>query len=349
MVHAPAGAARWVRPARDEWHNLITLSSFNPSFLLLPVFLPALHMHHLSSSAVNLTSPLLLFLTWSCSSSCSPSLGALNSINHTPLCTLLCFYFRRRSDMAACRSYLRGLSICVTVLLLLFEQLSTSDGLLVLQVFGPITVVLAVLGICAAAADYKPLLLVFSALIFIEFVAVMVLASPLVQVQSQLDSAVDEVFLKATPLHAADDYIQSELKKLQASDSCCGLRSFEDWGNPLPVSCLCTPDRDWSSHPANSSLDESCVMMDADLSPPLPHTSDALWVHAKPCGAVLKSHLSFPIKLRIGIISAFATITITAIILCLSLGLENYWKKPAVEMTIDDFNRVKYQPKPSLT
>lgn len=42
----------------------------------------------------------------------------------------------------------------------LFEQLSTSDGLLVLQVFGPITVVLAVLGICAAAADYKPLLLV---------------------------------------------------------------------------------------------------------------------------------------------------------------------------------------------
>uniref|UniRef100_A0A3P9H8G8 Tetraspanin n=1 Tax=Oryzias latipes TaxID=8090 RepID=A0A3P9H8G8_ORYLA len=174
---------------------------------------------------------------------------------------------RRRSDMARCRSYLRGLSICVTVLLLvsgvvligvgfstidgnipvaeLFEQLSTSDGLLVLQVFGPITVVLAVLGICAAASDYKPLLLVFSALIFIEFVAVMVLASPLVQVQSQLDSAVDEVFLKATPLHAADDYIQSELKKLQASDSCCGLRSFEDWGNTLPVSCLCKPDLDW--------------------------------------------------------------------------------------------------------
>ncbi|RVE56473.1 hypothetical protein OJAV_G00221680 [Oryzias javanicus] len=278
-----------------------------------------------------------------------------------------------RSDglMARCRSYLRGLSICVTALLLvsglvligvgfstidgnipvaeLFEQLSTSDGLLVLQVFGPITAVLAVLGICAAALDHKPLLLLFSVLIFIEFVAMMVVASPLVQVQSQMDGAVDEVFLKATPLHTAEDYVQRELKKLQASDSCCGLRSFEDWGRRLPDSCVCTPDPDWRSRPANSSLDGSCVMVDADLSSPLPHASDASWVHANPCGPILKSHLSFPIKLRIGIISAFATITITAIILCLSLGLEKYWKKPAVEMTTDDFNRVKYQPKPSLT
>lgn len=46
---------------------------------------------------------------------------------------------------------------------------------------------------------------------------------------------------------------------------------------------------------------------------------------------------------------SLCVLQITAIILCLSLGLENYWKKPAVEMTIDDFNRVKYQPKPSLT
>ncbi|XP_036066918.1 general transcription factor II-I repeat domain-containing protein 2B-like [Oryzias melastigma] len=91
--------------------------------------------------------------------------------------------------------------MCLCNKLRLFEQLSTSDGLLVLQVFGPITVVLAVLGICAAALDYKPLLLLFSALIFIEFVAMMVVASPLVQVQSQMDGAVDEVFLKATPLH----------------------------------------------------------------------------------------------------------------------------------------------------
>ncbi|XP_074481783.1 uncharacterized protein LOC141761976 isoform X2 [Sebastes fasciatus] len=238
--------------------------------------------------------------------------------------------------MARCRSYLRGLAICVTVLLLvsgvvmigvgfssidgntpvaeLFDQLSSSDGLLVLQVFGPITVLLSVLGICAASLDLKPLLVAFSALIFVEFVAVMVVASPLVQVQAQ--------------------------------DSCCGLRSFEDWENQLPVTCLCTPpasDLQPSSQSGNSSSEGACVRVDSDHYPP------TRWVHSEPCGPILKSYLSFPIKLRIGIISAFATITMAAIALCLTLGLEEYWTTPPVETTVDDFNRVKYQPKPSLT
>ncbi|XP_019962500.1 23 kDa integral membrane protein-like [Paralichthys olivaceus] len=274
--------------------------------------------------------------------------------------------------MARCRSYLRGLAICVTVLLMasgvvmigvgfssidgnipvavLFNQLSSSDGLLVLQVFGPITVLLSVVGVCAASLDLKPLLLVFSALIFVEFVALIVVAAPLVQVQAQMDSAVDEVFQNVTPLHRAERYIQSQLNKLQTSDSCCGLRSFEDWENQLPVSCFCSPappssDLQLSSRPGNWSSDRRCVM----ANPPTPQPTDELWVHSEPCGPVLKSYLSFPIKLRIGIISAFATITMAAIALCLALGLEEYWKTPPVETTVDDYNRVKYQPKPSHT
>ncbi|KAM6895886.1 uncharacterized protein FYW49_019730 isoform 2-T2 [Xenentodon cancila] len=239
--------------------------------------------------------------------------------------------------MARCRSYLRGLAICVTVLLLVsgivmigvgfspidgnvlvvewFNQLSSSEVLLVLQVFGPITVLLAILGICAASLDYKPLLLLFSALIFVEFVAVMVVAAPLVQVQAQ--------------------------------DSCCGLRSFEDWEKQLPASCVCMPPGPHSKL-SNSSSEGSCVKADMDLQQ-TQQISHNLWVHSNPCGPILKSYLDFPIKLRIGIISAFATITITAIVLCLILGLEKYWKTRPVETTVDDFNRVKYQPKPSLT
>ncbi|XP_037551531.1 23 kDa integral membrane protein-like [Nematolebias whitei] len=276
--------------------------------------------------------------------------------------------------MARCWSFLRGLSICVTVLLLvsgvvmigvgfssidgnvpvaeLFDQLSISDGLQVLQVFGPITVVLSVLGICAAASNYKPLLLLFSALIFVDFVALMVVASPLVRVQTQMDSAVDDVFLNVTPLHRLEPYIQTELDKLQTSDSCCGLRSFEDWENQLPVSCWCklpVSDPVLSSQIRNSSADGSCVVVGGDLHLPEPQTSDQLWVHSKPCGSILKSYLSFPIKLRIGIISTLATITITAMLLCLALGLEEHWTSPPVETTVDDFNRVKYQPKPSLS
>ncbi|XP_031152781.1 23 kDa integral membrane protein-like isoform X1 [Sander lucioperca] len=272
--------------------------------------------------------------------------------------------------MARCRSYLRGLAICVTVLLLvsgvvmigvgfssvegniMVTQLSSSDGLLVLQVFGPITVVLSVLGICAASLDHKPLLLVFSALIFVEFVAMMVVASPLVHVQAQMGGVVDEVFLNVTPLHRAESGIQTKLNKLQASDSCCGLRSFEDWENQLPVTCFCTPpasDLQQSSQSANSSSEGRCVMVGPNFYPPDQQPTEKLWVHSEPCGPILKSYLSFPIKLKIGIISAFATITMAAIALCLTLGLEEYWKTPPVETTVDDFNRVKYKPKPSLT
>ncbi|KAA8580381.1 hypothetical protein FQN60_005916 [Etheostoma spectabile] len=90
-------------------------------------------------------------------------------------------------------------------------------------------------------------------------------------------------------------------------------------------------------------------MVGPDFYPPTRRLSEKLWVHSEPCGPILKSYLSFPIKLRIGIISAFATITMAAIALCLALGLEEYWKTPPVETTVDDFNRVKYKPKPSLT
>ncbi|XP_037837150.1 uncharacterized protein LOC108250259 isoform X3 [Kryptolebias marmoratus] len=163
----------------------------------------------------------------------------------------------------------------------LFDQLSISDGLLALQVFGPITVVLSALGLCAATSNYKPLLLLFSALIFVEFVALMIVASPLVQVQTQ--------------------------------DSCCGLRSFKDWENQLPVSCSCelpVSDSDLRSQIRNSSTDASCVMVDG-LQLLKPRTSTQIWVHSKPCGPILKSYLSFPIKLRIGIISTLATILST--------------------------------------
>lgn len=40
---------------------------------------------------------------------------------------------------------------------------------------------------------------------------------------------------------------------------------------------------------------------------------------------------------------------IAAIALCLALALEEYWMKPPVEVRVDNFNRVTYEPKPSLT
>ncbi|KAK0140342.1 hypothetical protein N1851_022699 [Merluccius polli] len=89
------------------------------------------------------------------------------------------------------------------------------------------------------------------------------------------------------------------------------------------------------------------------VTPPDPPVTSAapeeLWVHSKPCGPALKSHLTFLIRVSIGVISAFTTVLMAAMLLSLVLALERFWRPPAVEATVDDFNRVKYQPKPSVT
>lgn len=237
----------------------------------------------------------------------------------------------------------------------LFDQVSVKDdSLLVLQVFGPLTVCLSVIGICAATLDLKPLLLVFSALIFVEFVAMLIAASRLVFAPAKMDLAVDKVFLNVNPLHRTDVYIQNELNKLQASDSCCGLTDYKDWEDQLPVSCFCTPvltssssNIKQSSQQANITSEGPCVLVESDS--PTIQVAEKQWVHSQPCGSILKSYMSFPIRLRIGIISAFSTLALAAIALCLALGLERHWKTPKVETSVDDYNRVKYQPKPSPT
>ncbi|XP_076016015.1 uncharacterized protein LOC143008235 isoform X2 [Genypterus blacodes] len=264
------------------------------------------------------------------------------------------------SVMARCRSYMRGLCISFTVLLMVFGVLmmgvgfssygnkqpaevdhwSGRHGFLVLQVFGPLTLVLSLLGVCAAIADIRALLLLFSAQMLVEFVALMVVASPLLQVQAQVDGGLEEVFLNVAPLHRSDHQFQTELNKLQNSDFCCGLRSYEDWEDQLPVSCYCSSlsDDDMQSNvqPGNFSSDGSCVLLGHDFDPLTSEVTEKLWIKVKPCGPILKSHLVFLIKMA-------------ALSLSLVLGLDSYCAAPPVEMTVDDFDRVKYQPQPSLT
>ncbi|XP_034019745.1 23 kDa integral membrane protein-like isoform X2 [Thalassophryne amazonica] len=298
------------------------------------------------------------------------------NISLTEFCSLFWFGPDRvqSANMGLCRRYMRGITISLTLLLLVFGVLMIGVGFssgyseifiaewwyshcsLVLQVFGPITMVLSVLGICAVTLDIKPLLLLFSALLFVEFSALMVVASPLVQLQAQTDIILDDRFKNVTPLYTADEQLQVELKKLQVSDSCCGLMGFEDWKDEIPVSCYCTPVPPLPTDTLLQSADRGqgssvglCVWAGRDL---YTHTSNAttnVWVHSKPCGPILKQHLSFIPKVSIGVISAFATVMLAAIGLCLVLGLEDYWRTAPVETTVDEYNRVKFKPKHSLT
>ncbi|CAL8279497.1 unnamed protein product [Gadus morhua 'NCC'] len=153
--------------------------------------------------------------------------------------------------MANCRTYMRGLVISFNLLLLLFgilmivvgfssgygnkhliliqlDEYSSTQSLLVLRGFGPVTVVIAILGLSASATRTRTLLLVYSALVFVVFLALMIVSAPLIQVQTQIERGMEELFLNVTPLYRAEAELQRPLEELQLTDSCCGLKRASD-------------------------------------------------------------------------------------------------------------------------
>ncbi|KAG7278585.1 hypothetical protein CRUP_013327 [Coryphaenoides rupestris] len=264
--------------------------------------------------------------------------------------------------MAKLKTYIRGLVISLNLLLLLFgilmmvvgfssgygtkhliliqlDEYSSTQGLLVLRGFGPVTMVMAILGLSAAATHTRPLLLVYCLVVFVVFVALMVVSAPLIQVQTEIERGMDDLFLNVTPLYSAAPQLQTPLKELQTSDSCCGLKTSSDWREQLPPSCFCSPADQAPppyTHTSFSQLDNStllppCVSNTQSPDPMTSHdlvttpTPEELWVHSKPCGPILKGHLTFLVRVSIGVISAFTTVVMAAMLLSLALALEKYW------------------------
>ncbi|XP_071187852.1 uncharacterized protein [Salvelinus alpinus] len=247
------------------------------------------------------------------------------------------------------RTYTRGLCITFNVLLL-FDHRSTLHEMYVLNVFGPITVLFSILGGYAAYRDKRILLILYVVFMTCEFIAIVIIAVPMVRAQPKMEEILDRRFHSVTPLHDTEPQVQRELNKLQASDQCCGLRGHSDWGCHIPVSCYCPP------LPPDYSLDSQCetvnlqnTTLDCQHNITHGHTTTSVsqerWVYSKPCGPILKRHMNFLIQIMIGFISTFATIMIAAIVMSLVLlVLQIRSTEPPVNDSLD--RRVKYQLSP---
>ncbi|KAL0967237.1 hypothetical protein UPYG_G00249600 [Umbra pygmaea] len=230
-----------------------------------------------------------------------------------------------------------------------FEKQSTQHEMYILNMFGPITVIFSVMGGYAAYRDRCILLILYVAFMTCEFIAIVIVAVPMLSSQPKMEEILDKRFESVPPLHNADPKVQRELNKLQASDQCCGLRSHSDWGCHIPISCYCPklpPD----------SMDVLCETVKVGLQNTVPNNTNGknttglshkLWVYSKPCGPILKGHMNFLIKVMIGFISTFATIMISVIVLSVALVVI---QPPSLETPIQaSLDRVKYQLSPLAT
>ncbi|XP_036829553.1 23 kDa integral membrane protein-like isoform X2 [Oncorhynchus mykiss] len=243
------------------------------------------------------------------------------------------------------RTYTRGLCITFNVLLLVsgvflfvvgvsysfqhppeFDHRSTLHEMYVLNVFGPMTVLFSILGGYAAYRDKRILLILYVVFMTCEFIAIVIIAVPMLRAQPKMEEILDRRFHSVTPLHDTEPQVQRELNKLQASDQCCGLRGHSDWGCHIPLSCYCPP------LPPDNSLDSLCETVNLGLQ------------NTMPCGPILKRHMNFLIQIMIGFISTFATIMIAAIVMSLVvLALQIRSTEPPLN---DSLDRVKYQLSP---
>ncbi|XP_036812494.1 tetraspanin-3 isoform X2 [Oncorhynchus mykiss] len=227
------------------------------------------------------------------------------------------------------RTYTRGLCITFNVLLLV-------SG-----------VFLFVVGV-SYSFQHPPEYVVFMTC---EFIAIVIIAVPMLRAQPKMEEILDRRFHSVTPLHDTEPQVQRELNKLQASDQCCGLRGHSDWGCHIPLSCYCPP------LPPDNSLDILCETVNLGLQNTMLNcqhnnthgqtttsVSQERWVYSKPCGPILKRHMNFLIQIMIGFISTFATIMIAAIVMSLVvLALQIRSTEPPLN---DSLDRVKYQLSP---
>ncbi|KAJ8008832.1 hypothetical protein DPEC_G00082520 [Dallia pectoralis] len=228
-----------------------------------------------------------------------------------------------------------------------FDQQSTLHEMYVLNAFGPITMLFSILGGYAAYRDKRILLILYVAFMTCQFIAIVIVAVPMVSAQREMEEILDRRFDSVPPLYDTEPQVQMELNKLQASDQCCGLRGLSDWGCHIPLSCYCPQlPPDYSFNGLCETVKSNCQFNNTSGQTTTTMLQE-LWVYSMPCGSILKRHMNIQIQIMMGVISTFATIMIAVIVLSLVLLiLQPDSAEPALD---DSLDRVKYQLRPLAT
>ncbi|KAF7644288.1 hypothetical protein LDENG_00224570 [Lucifuga dentata] len=143
----------------------------------------------------------------------------------------------------------------VIIALALVSQLITSahgghnlegrtSGLIVLYIFGSVTMVIAILGAYGAHRESRVALIVFMVCMVIGSLLMLRTGIPAAMVRPQLDILLEERFREVLPLDKASADVQNMADGLQRTFHCCGLFSYEDWEQNIPDSCICSQEEE---------------------------------------------------------------------------------------------------------
>ncbi|KAK7896770.1 hypothetical protein WMY93_022095 [Mugilogobius chulae] len=202
----------------------------------------------------------------------------------------------------------------VIILLAVLAQVVTSSngaanldnrltGLIMLYVVGSITMVVAVLGAYGAHKEKKGPLIAFLVCMVIGSMIMLRVGFTTVFARPQMEPVLEETFRRFLPLDEAREDVQEMANAMQDRMQCCGLFSYKDWGNNIPVSCLCD----------NVEEEEEDKCMNVNYNFLMTQKS----VYSKPCFPILMHYVLLITDITLAIVFTLAALAL------LGLGLSS--------------------------
>ncbi|XP_056445413.1 tetraspanin-10-like [Gadus chalcogrammus] len=165
------------------------------------------------------------------------------------------------------------------------------ESLAGLWVFSVGMLQVSILGLTAAKTEKTALLKGFAGLMGAIMIIMMILGIVKAYYRNQLKNITPD------PEMMADDTVQKVLDNIQGQLQCCGLMSYEDWGNSIPLSCECLEDNVCTDRPG--------------------YLERPAKIYSRPCFPIVSDLLVYALTFSMGVFFVFAVTTL----LCLGASL----------------------------
>ncbi|CAL8386639.1 unnamed protein product [Boreogadus saida] len=162
-----------------------------------------------------------------------------------------------------------------------------------LWVFSVGMLLVSILGLTAALTKKTALLKGFAGLMGAIMIIMMILGIVVAYYRNQLKNITPDSMRQMM----ADDTVQEGLGNVQGQFQCCGLMSYEDWGNSIPLSCECLEDNMCTDRPG--------------------HLEGPAKIYSRPCFPIMYDLVVHVLTVSMGVFFGFA---VTAL-LCLGASL----------------------------
>lgn len=113
-------------------------------------------------------------------------------------------------------------------------------GLIMLYLFGSVTMVIAVLGAYGSHTENRGCLIAFLVCMVIGSLVMLRGGIPIATVRPMLADILEQKLRTALPLDTASREDRNMAESVQHELQCCGLFSYRDWEDSIPDTCLCS-------------------------------------------------------------------------------------------------------------